>query len=105
MSISQLAPTFLISAVDLLGSLILVGFSLAAVLALLGRQPIRRARLLVIEGVLWGLSVKTAVALLKMIELRTWNEIGIFAAILMLRLLVKSALDWERRCLSAAEPQ
>ncbi len=52
-------------------------------------------RLLVIQGALWGLSLKTAASLLKTIEIRTWEQIAAFTAILALRTLVKRVMTWE----------
>ncbi len=68
-----------------------------AVLAL-GRgthTAIVRGRLVVADGVISALGYKTAATLLKTIELQTWTAIGIFAAILILRTLVKRVLVWE----------
>lgn len=52
-------------------------------------------RLLVADGVIAALGYKTAATLLKTIELQTWTAIGMFAAILTLRTLVKRVLVWE----------
>jgi len=59
------------------------------------RQGLAAARLLVIQGSLWGLSLKTAASLLKTIELHSWEQIGAFTAILALRTLVKRVMTWE----------
>jgi len=58
-------------------------------------QGLAAARLLVIQGSLWGLSLKTAASLLKTIELHSWEQIGAFMAILALRTLVKRVMTWE----------
>ncbi len=52
-------------------------------------------RLLVADGVIAALGYKTAATLLKTIELQSWSAIGMFAAILTLRTLVKRVLVWE----------
>ena len=54
-----------------------------------------RGRLVVADGVISALGYKTAATLLKTIELQTWTAIGMFAAILTLRTLVKRVLAWE----------
>jgi uncharacterized membrane protein len=52
--------------------------------------------------VLWGLSFKVAAALLKTAELRSWDQIAAFTAVLALRTLLKLALTSEQRQLRAA---
>lgn len=59
-------------------------------------------RLLVIQGSLWGLSLKTAASLLKTIEIRSWEQIAAFTAILALRTLVKRVMTWEESRLQDA---
>ncbi len=54
-----------------------------------------RGRLVVADGVISALGYKTAATLLKTIELQTWTAIGMFAAILTLRTLIKRVLVWE----------
>ena len=54
-----------------------------------------KGRLLVADGVVTALGYKTAATLLKTIELRSWSSIGMFAAILTLRTVVKLVLVWE----------
>ena len=48
------------------------------------------------DGVVSALGFKTAATLLKTIELQTWTAIGLFAATLTLRTLVKRVLVWEQ---------
>ena len=54
-----------------------------------------RGRLVAADGVVAALGYKTAATLLKTIELQSWSAIGMFAAILTLRTLVKRVLLWE----------
>ncbi len=54
-----------------------------------------RGRLLVADGVVAALGYKTAATLLKTLELQSWASIGIFAAILTLRTVIKRVLVWE----------
>ena len=61
-----------------------------------------RGRLIVADGVVSALGYKTAATLLKTIELQTWTAIGLFAAILTLRTLVKRVLVWEEARLRRA---
>ena len=69
---------------------------LAVMVAGLGsRHAVVRGRLLVADGVVAALGYKTAATLLKTIELQSWAAIGMFAAILTLRTVVKRVLVWE----------
>jgi hypothetical protein len=43
-----------------------------------------------------GLSFKTAGTLLKTLELRTWEQIMMFGAILALRVVLKQLFVWEK---------
>jgi uncharacterized membrane protein len=90
--------------IEMGGSLIVAFGCLRAVVALLSSSGatagITYARLVIADAVLWGLSFKVAATLLKTTELRSWEQIGAFAAVLALRTLLKHALDWERRQLS-----
>jgi uncharacterized membrane protein len=49
------------------------------------------------QGVVAALGLMTAATLLKTIGLRSWSAIGMFAAILALRMMVKRALAAETR--------
>ena len=85
----------LIASIEFAGALLIAGYCAAGLVALArSRDPIA-ARLLIIEGSLWGLSLKTAASLMKTIEIRSWDQIGAFAAIFALRTLVKRVMTWE----------
>ncbi len=88
-------------AVDLVGSALLAGYALAALAALARGRGVRAARLLVAEGAVAALSFKVAGALLKTIELHSWEQIGMFAAVLALRVLLKRLFAWEGQHLRA----
>jgi uncharacterized membrane protein len=66
------------------------------------RSALRGCRLLLADAVLAGLGFKVAATLLKTIELRRWDQIAAFAAVLALRSFLKLALDRERQRLSDA---
>ena len=59
------------------------------------RHAVVRGRLIIADGVVAALGYKTAATLLKTIELQSWAAIGMFAAILTLRTVVKRVLVWE----------
>lgn len=82
--------------IDLIGGLLVFGYVFAALMALLRSGTAVEVRLLVAEGALLGLSFKTAGTLLKTLELHTWQQIGTFAAILALRVILKQLFVWEK---------
>jgi uncharacterized membrane protein len=82
--------------IDLIGGLFVVGYVVAAVVRLLRTGAIAPARLLVAEGAVLGLSFKTAGTLLKTLEIHTWEQIGMFGAVLALRVVLKQLFVWER---------
>jgi hypothetical protein len=84
-------------ALQLLSALVITGFIAAAMVSLGLGRGVLRARLLVAEGVIGGLSVMTAATLLRTIGLGTWHEILMFALILSLRILLKKLFVWEKR--------
>ncbi len=89
--------TFWAAVIEAAGALFIFAYSVRA-LALVVRihQP-EAARLLLIEGALLGLSIKVAATLLKTIELHTWQQIGMFAAIFTLRTVLKMIFTSERK--------
>jgi len=83
-------------AIDLVSVLIVVGYVALAVWALVRRHSVDEARLIVAEGALLGLSFKVAAALLKTLELHTWEQLLLFAAIFTLRTVLKQVFTWEQ---------
>ncbi len=90
-------PDLLIALIELAGALLIVGYCIAALLELVRTRNPVRVRLLVIEGALWGLSLKTAASLLKTIDIHTWTQIAAFSAILALRTMLRRVMTWEER--------
>ena len=60
------------------------------------RDSIVAARLVVADGIVAALGLKTAASLLKTIELRSWDAILMFVAVFALRTVVKQALMREQ---------
>ena len=89
----------LIAPIEFAGALLIVGYCVAALVELTRSRDLGTARLLVIQGSLWGLSLKTAASLLKTIELHSWEQIATFTAIFALRTLVKRVMTWEEAAL------
>jgi uncharacterized membrane protein len=82
--------------IDLIGGLFVVGYVLAAVVTLVRTGAVAHAWLLVAEGAVLGLSFKTAGTLLKTLEVHTWGQIGMFGAVLALRVVLKQLFVWEK---------
>jgi uncharacterized membrane protein len=82
--------------IDLIGGLLVVGYVAAAVVALVRTGAVGHARLLVAEGAVLGLSFKTAGTLMKALEVHTWDQIGLFGAVLALRVVLKQLFEWEK---------
>lgn len=91
--------------IEFIGALFIGGYAGGAFVVLLRYKDRERARLLVIEGALLGLSIKLAATLLKTIELHTWEQILMFTAILALRTLLKRVFLWEQTRLEAGNLQ
>ena len=80
------------------GTLVIVAYGAAALLGLVaGRTTVDGARRILAQGALSGLSWKVSAALLKTIELQTFDQIGTAFAILALRHLIKATLAAETR--------
>ncbi|GGM18935.1 DUF1622 domain-containing protein [Deinococcus aerophilus] len=83
--------------VELLTNLVIAGAVLGALWALLRGHDLNRARLIVADGILSALNLKLVATLLKTVELTTWSQIGLFVAVLALRIALKWVITWERR--------
>ena len=84
-------------ATDLAGTLVLVASLLAALIGLARSRDLRRTQRLVADGVLFALNIKVAATLLRTTELISWSQLGLFAALFVLRTLLSRFLSWERR--------
>jgi hypothetical protein len=84
-------------ALQLASAVAIAGFVAVALTSLSLGGSVIRARLLVAEGVIGGLSVLTAATLLRTIGFRTFHQILMFTLILFLRILLKKLFVWEKR--------
>ncbi len=84
-------------AIELLGSLLIASYVVRALALLLWQRAaaIERARHLIATGALAGLGFKVAATLHKTLQLRSWSQVGMFAAIVALRLLLKQVFAAE----------
>jgi uncharacterized membrane protein len=83
--------------IDLVASVVIAGYVVAAMLKLARGGGVDQARLLVAEGAVLGLSFKVAATLLKTLELHSWEQILMFAAIFTLRTILKQVFLWEQQ--------
>lgn len=85
--------------IEVVGGLVILSAMARAVWAALagglGDEAIGRMRVIMAQGVVGALGLMTAATLLMTVTLRSWDAIGIFAAILALRTLVKRTLAAE----------
>jgi uncharacterized membrane protein len=89
--------SYAISAIEFVGALTILAYALLAFSAILAREGVSRAKMIIAEGALAGLSFKVAASLLKLLKLSSWNSIGLFAVIFCLRSFIKFELNWQRR--------
>ncbi|MCH8684770.1 DUF1622 domain-containing protein [Pedomonas mirosovicensis] len=74
-----------------------------ALIAVLRGQPVDRSRIILLHGMLAGLSLTVAATLLRLLITRDWQGIGMTASILLLRTILKQVLRWEERQLERGE--
>jgi uncharacterized membrane protein len=99
MSVSNILHfDFLILLIELIGSLILIRYVIAAIIVLIGGyRHLEHAQYLIADGALIALNFKLAGTLLKTIELKSWQQIFTFSMILLLRTLLKRLFTWEAK--------
>lgn len=75
--------------IEFFGSLLIAGYLLVAIAALIRAVSLDEARRLVARGAIAGLDFKMAATLLKTLSLAGWSGIGMFVSILALRVILK----------------
>src|SRR3954454_11849905 len=76
-------------------ALLIGGYAVTAIVTLVRTRDVNRARLVMADGVINGLGVLVIGALLRVITLESWDDIGLFAVIFSLRTLLKRLFVWE----------
>lgn len=84
------------SIIEFIGALIIVGYILAALYAIVRGRRIIDAQQIVADGAIAGLNFKLAGTLLKAIVVHSWQQILMFAAIFALRTILKRLFAWEK---------
>ncbi len=82
--------------IEFAGGLLIVVYIIVAMIDLIRNKDVIRARLIVADGVITGLSFKLAGTLLKTIVIHTWQQILMFVAIFALRTILGRLFAWER---------
>lgn len=89
--------------IEALSALVIVGHCVVGMYLLAVTRNIRKTQLLVANGALLGFNIKLIAALLAVMQLQTWDHIGMFGCVLALRTLLKKVLQWEKRELQGVE--
>jgi hypothetical protein len=91
--------------IDITAALVVFGYCAVAFFTVVRYGDRRKAHSLVAQGALLGLSIKVIAALLKTVELQSWNQIGIFFVIFLLKNLLKRIFVAEDKLSKAEELQ
>jgi uncharacterized membrane protein len=95
MSECSLIPSIILL-IEFVGALVLVAYMARAIYSLATVFSIEKARFLVASGAIYGLDFKTAATLIKTLELGTWDQFGMFMAVLALRIVLKDVFRREQ---------
>ncbi len=79
--------------IEIVSSLVIFCYCATGFLVFVRHHNRIQAQILVANGTLLGLSIKLVAALLKTIELQTWNQLALFATILVLRTIIKKVFQ------------
>jgi len=82
---------------DAASALIIVGYCAKAFIKAVRSGRPTEAHGIVARGAILGMSVKLVGTCLKTIQLQTWNQIGLFAAIFALRFILKKVFILENK--------
>lgn len=82
--------------IELLAAVVVTFHACRALLAILRHYDADRSRLIIADGVLAALGFSVAGTLLKSLALQSWRQIGMFAFVLVFRMLLKQVFQRER---------
>ena len=83
--------------IEFVGALIITVAALRSVIALIRHDSVHNAKAQMASGAISGLDFKLAATLLKALSLVSWENIGMFASIYAIRLVLKQAFNIERK--------
>jgi len=89
--------------IDTASALVILGYCTVAFIAAIRFGRTTEAHGIVARGAILGMSIKLVAATLKTIELQTWNQIGLFALILLLRTILKKVFQLENKIAARKE--
>lgn len=78
-----------ILSIEIVSSVIIFGYCAAGFAFFISGKDGFTIKTLVANGTLLGMNLKLVGALLKTIELQTWNQLGLFVVIFALRTIIK----------------
>lgn len=88
---------------DTASALVIVGYCAVAFVQAIRFQRATEAHSIIARGAILGMSIKVVGTCLKAIELQTWNQIGLFAVILVLRTILKRIFVLENKIAGGKE--
>ncbi len=91
----DLVIRYLVLAIELVGTVVLVYAIVSAIIGLFKRQP--HVRLKLAEGIALSLEFKIGGELLRTVVVREWSELLILGAIILLRAALTFLIQWEIR--------
>ncbi len=89
----DLAIRYVVLAIELVGTIVLIYAIIAAVVGLFKRQ--KHVRLKLAEGIALALEFKIGGELLRTVVVREWEELLILGAIILLRAALTFLIQWE----------
>jgi uncharacterized membrane protein len=84
-------------AIDTTSAFVIVGYCTVAFITALRSGRTTEAHGIVARGAILGMSIKLVGTALKTVELQTWNQIGLFAVIMLLRTILKKFFELENK--------
>jgi hypothetical protein len=78
-------------------ALVILGYCAVAFVTAVRSGLSAEARGIVARGAILGMNIKIVTACLKTVELQTWNQIGLFMAIFLLRTILKKSFEMESK--------
>jgi uncharacterized membrane protein len=84
-----------VGAIDFIGAVVVGWAAVRSARLLVSRGHLHHARMVLSDGAVAALNFVVAGTILKTLALRTWNELGMFAAVLALRTVVKRVFSEE----------
>jgi hypothetical protein len=82
-----------ILSIEILSSVIIFSYCVAGFVIFMNGRDRLRIQIIVANGTLLGMNLKLVGALLKTIELQTWNQLALFVVIFALRTIVKKVFQ------------